>query len=96
MNDLNTRLEQVNDRESFIKFVRALIQDREDEVRKEKDAAGNSYGPDANGWENGTIENYLDAAIAWMEDSLGGENELPPEPSWKSFAKLLYAGKFYE
>jgi hypothetical protein len=94
--DLDDLLAQVKDRESFLLFVKALIRDRQDEVKKEKETPISPYGPGENGWENGTIENYLDAAAAWMEAWIGKEHELPEEPSWQSFARFLYAGKYYE
>ncbi len=94
--DLDEKLEQVVDRESFLEFVKALVKDREDQVRKEKVSPSSPYGPGANGWENGSIESYLDAALAWTKAWIGKEHEIPQEPSWKSFAKFLYAGKYYE
>ena len=45
-------LEQVNDRESFLTFIRSLS----------KDCAEN---PDE--WQNGTIGDYLESISAWME-----------------------------
>jgi hypothetical protein len=90
--DLDKQLENVSDAESFLKFVKALAVDREDEVAKEKSKPVSPFGPGANGWEQGTIESYLDAAVAWAEDSQG----LPKEPSWKAFADFLYSGKYYE
>jgi hypothetical protein len=90
--DLDKQLENVSDAESFLKFVKALVVDREDEVAKEKSKPGSPFGPGANGWEHGTIESYLDAAVAWAEDS----RRLPKEPSWKAFAEFLYSGKSYE
>jgi|SRR6056297_1627869 len=94
--NLDDLLEQVHDRESFLAFARALANDREDEVRKERKSPSAPYSRGCNGWENGSIETFLDAAIAWTEDSIGLATELPMEPAWKSFAKFLYAGKFYE
>ena len=94
--DLDELLERVVDRESFLVFARALVLDYQDKVEKEKVSPSPPYSPGANGWENGSIDNYLDAAISWTEDWLGREHELPPEPSWKSFARFLYAGKYYE
>ena len=94
--DLDQLLEGVADRESFLAFVKALIADRQDEVAKEKVNPGPLWGGGANGWEHGTIEGYLDAAVAWMEDSQGTAWGLPAEPSWKSFATFLHRGKSYE
>ena len=68
MTDPFDLLEQVTDRESFLAFVRALAADREDEVAKEQVQPSSPYGPGANGWENATIEAFLEAALAWAHD----------------------------
>jgi len=94
--DLYELVETVVDRESFLSFARALVLDLEDEARKEQESPSSPYGPGANGWENGSIEAYLDAAIRWTEAWKGKEHELPLEPSWRSFAEFLFAGKYYE
>ncbi|MEL6301744.1 MAG: hypothetical protein AAFV47_01035 [Pseudomonadota bacterium] len=94
--NLDELLEHVNDRESFLVFARALMNDRKEEVRSEIESPSSPYGPGSNGWENGSIEAYLDAAIAWSKDSIGSGAELPEEPAWQSFARFLYAGKYYE
>jgi len=88
--DLDEKLEQVNSKESFLDFVQALIDDKINEEQKEIVKSSSPYSEGANGWENGTITDYLDAAHAFSVDT--GDLEL----SWKSFAKFLYAGKFYE
>ena len=93
---LDERLDVVVDRNSFLAFVKALVADRLDVVAKEKENPSSPWGAGANSWEHGTIEGYLDAAVAWMEDSQGTAWELPAEPSWKSFATFLYRGKSYE
>ncbi len=92
MTDPFDLLEQVTDRESFLAFDRALAADREDEVAKEQVQPSSPYGPGANGWENATIEAFLEAALAWANDS----GDLPEEPSWYAFANFLYCGKIYE
>ena len=94
--DLDEMLEAVVDRDSFLAFVKALVADRRDGVAKEKENPSSPWVAGANGWEHGTIERYLDAAVAWMEDSRGTAWELPSEPLWKSFAAFLYHGKSYE
>jgi len=94
--DLDELLEAVVDRDSFLVFVKALISDRQDEVAKEKENPSSQWGAGENSWEHGTIEGYLDAGVAWMEDSQGTAWELPSESSWKSFATFLYRGKSYE
>ncbi|HET8629293.1 MAG TPA: hypothetical protein VFL91_17870 [Thermomicrobiales bacterium] len=92
MSSIPELLERVTDRQSFLAFDRALIADREDEVASEQAQPSSPYGPGANGWENGTIEQYMEAALAWAKDS----GQLPEEPSWRAFATFLYAGKIYE
>ena len=62
-------LKAVCDSNTFLAFVRELIADREDEVRKEKISPSSPYGPGANCWENGKIETFLEAAVSWAEDS---------------------------
>jgi len=96
MEELEEKLGAVVDRESFLAFVKALIADREDEVSKEKEKPSGAWGAGANGWEHGTVEGYLEAAVAWAEDSRGHAWELSAEPSWKVFARFLYSGKTYE
>ena len=83
---------QVHDRDSFLAFVRALIADRRDEAEEERARPSSPWGPGADGWENGAIEQYLEAALRWAEDS----GQLPEEPSWEAFATFLARGKRYE
>ena len=95
--DLVNKLEQVTDRYSFLVFVKALIEDRKDEKAKELITPSSPYGPGANGWENGTIEDFLEAALAWAEVTKMGQSQgLSEEPSWKAFAVFLYSGKIHE
>ncbi len=90
-------LEAVNDERTFLEFVRALHEDRADEVQKEKASRSNPYGLDANGWENSTIEQFLASAIAWAESTnLGLTQGLSQNNPWKRFAVFLYCGKIYE
>jgi hypothetical protein len=94
---LEQLLDQVTDRASFFAFVSALIADREEEVALEKHTPSSPYGPGAKGWENATIEQFLDAALAWAQSTNMGQTQgLPEEPSWKAFAVFLYCGKVYE
>ena len=95
MTELHDLVKTVEDKESFLKFVKALIADREDEVKQEKEGLGSSYQSGANGWENGTIESFLEASVACTEDH-GDETILSEKASWQSFAQFLYVGKIYE
>jgi hypothetical protein len=87
----------VHDRESFFAFVAALVKDRRASVAAERVAPSSPYGPDAGGWENVTIEDFLESALAWAESTGMEESQgLPAEPTWRAFATFLYCGKIYE
>lgn len=95
--ELHEAADAVCDWQTFLVFTRQLIHDREDEVEKEKISPSSPYGPGANGWENGTIETFLDAAVAWAEATRFGETQgLPFDNPWRKFAAFLYCGKIYE
>lgn len=100
--ELDETFDRVCDQQSFLTFVRALIADREGEVAKERAKPSSTYGPGANGWENGTIEAFLDAAASWAESSEFGRmqfGEAQPnfdDNPWRQFANFLYCGKIYE
>lgn len=85
---------EVCDEKSFLKFAKALESDRRHAVEAEKLKPSSPYGPDAGGWENTTIADFLNCAVAWAEDSEFGK--IPASNLWKRFAIFLYAGKFYE
>ena len=91
--NLLEHLDAVEDKETFLNFVWALAKNREDSVEKEKANPSNPYGPAANGWENISIENFLEAAVAC---AVGRKDRMPEEASWKEFAEFLYGGKIYE
>ena len=94
---LKAALDAVTDSETFLVFVRALIADREDEVRKEKICPSSPYGAGANGWENGTIETFLNRAADWAEcTDFGVRKGISAENPWRRFAEFLYLGKIYE
>src|SRR5688500_12511835 len=90
--ELYKLLEAVNSKQTFLEFLDALKRDRIDEVEKEKIEKSSPYGPGVNGWQNLTIEDFLNAMHRFGEDS----NDLNETPDWKAFALLLYAGKMYE
>lgn len=84
MNNLTDLLEQVKDQNTFLNFVAALKKDREQENTKVT-------------WQNDTIEQYLEAALAWAHDSKMAENlDIEITNLWRLFAEFLYAGKIYE
>lgn len=83
-------LSKVNDRESFILFVTKLIKDRKSAEEIERANFEKNNFTTASDWENQTIENYLDGAVSWLEDSER------TDISWKLMAEFLYCGKIYE
>jgi hypothetical protein len=95
--DLDHLLESVAGEASFLAFAKALLADRIDEVAKEHDKPSSPYGPGANGWESGTIEQFLQGAVSWAEaTSIGITQGLDSSNPWKRFALFLYCGKIYE
>jgi hypothetical protein len=88
--NLTELLEKVNSKKTFFEFVAALKKDKEDEDNKEKVNPTSPYSSGVNGWENETIPDFLDSIHAYGQD-----NE-DIDLDWKSFALLLYSGKFYE
>jgi hypothetical protein len=70
-------IQRIETKQDFLEFVAALAQD----------------SADGAGWQNGSIDSYLDAMHAWASDS--GER-VSHQPSWRTFAEILYAGKIYE
>lgn len=89
--------DSVHDSQSFLVFARALAADRRASIRAEHDLPSSPSGPDTRGWENVSIERFLEGAISWAEDTeMGVSQGLPVEPSWKAFAAFLYSGKTYE
>ncbi len=59
--ELNEYLAKVTDQELFLEFVKVLQADKEDEDRKEKGDFSNPYSHDWNGWENNTIDGFLES-----------------------------------
>ena len=84
-------IEKVESKETFFEFLQALMKDKIDEDEKEKINPSSPYGSGANGWENGSIAQFLEAMY-----SGGLSNTFPEEASWKTFAEILYLGKIYE
>jgi hypothetical protein len=92
-------LESVHDEESFLDFLSALAADRADSIAKEKVRRSSPYGPEANDWENISIDAYLDAAVAWARASSKGlplADYVPSPNPWRRCAEILYAGRIYE
>jgi hypothetical protein len=84
-------LENVKDKETFVEFLNALIEDRSKAEEIEQENVQNyKSGGAALGWHNTNIESFLQSALVWLVDS--DKNEA----SWKLMAEFLYSGKIYE
>jgi len=85
----------VIDEDSFLVFVRDLATDSK---LAEALAKTDPLDPAPRGWQNATIEQFLEAATAWAEESAFGRARLPEDTTspWRRFAAFLYAGKTYE
>jgi hypothetical protein len=86
-------LDQVHDRDSFIAFVEALADEREDAQNIERDNPQTYMLDGAHNWKNADIGSFLYASLAYF----GGPcDESDNGPTWKLFAEFLYCGKIIE
>lgn len=94
---LDELLKTVDDEQSFIGFIEALGMDFAEERLLEETSPSSPYRPGALGWENGSIDTFLDAAAAWATAS---SRSSPVSASrsnvWQRCAAILLAGKLYE
>jgi hypothetical protein len=89
-------LEKVKDRESFVTFVWALVDEREQAEALERENPEYYKWGAPLGWQNSSIAGYLSAALNCVEDSESLGRHISEEPSWRAFAEFLYMGKIYE
>lgn len=90
--DIVSLLDSVIDEQSFLRFASALHEERAAFEDSESSLDG-FQGP----WANGTIAAFLEAAIAWSDDSDFGARPGPkPNNPWQLFASFLWAGRNYE
>jgi hypothetical protein len=94
--DLNSMLDRVHDEATFVAFIKALSEDFAEEREIEKREPSPPYGPGALGWENGSIDAFLEAAAAWASSPVQKEALRDPVNPWQRCAEILYAGKFHE
>jgi hypothetical protein len=90
--------EKVDSKESFIRFVQALAEDAGASDAEPKHTADGRLNLSPRGWENGSIEAFLGAMAAWAAANSGitGQPMVAEMASWRAFAEILHAGKFYE
>lgn len=95
--NLDELLKTVENEQSFIGFIEALGMDFAEERLLEKTSPSSPYGPGALGWENGSIDTFLDAAAAWATASSSSSPVSASRSNvWQRCAAILLAGKFYE
>jgi hypothetical protein len=84
----------VHDRESFVRFVEALIAQRAEADALESEFPDAYRWEGAAGWQNGSIASFLESALsgAVAQEKWGSKRA----PSWRDFAEFLYLGKIYE
>lgn len=85
MMELNKKIENLNTKEDFVRFLELLAQD---------------FRNNPNDWGNKSVESFLEAAASWTEDMEGyyqNTNSLIPQNiNWNVFANILMAAKMYE
>jgi hypothetical protein len=84
--------DSVNSRETFLAFVEALAAERERDAAGDRASSSSPYGPTVMGWENTTIKDFLEAAVACARDG----SRLTDQPTWRDMALFLLGGKAYE
>jgi hypothetical protein len=84
-------LKRVQTKQDFIQFLEALLEHRReaDALARRAPPEGFDVGP--GGWENWTVEEFLEAMHGYAVDSA-----LPDAPTWHDVGRLLLAGKGYE
>ena len=83
---------EVTSRDTFLAFVEALAAERASDAAGETEHPSNPYGPTGKGWENTTVHDYLEAAVACARDG----KLLSEQPTWRDIAVFLLGGKAYE
>lgn len=84
--------EKVDSKESFLQFVQALAEDAAAAAAEPGHTPEGWLNLSPRGWENGSISAFLEAMCSWAE----GTSTLTGKPTWRAFAEILHAGKFYE
>jgi hypothetical protein len=87
-------LDQVCDRDSFIRFVRALAEERDQAEKIERSQPKTYIIDGACDWKNGDVASFLYGSLDYFSQKPFHTPE--NEPSWKMFADFLYHGKIIE
>ena len=83
MHDMDQYIEKDTDKETFLHFMKMLIDDFRENPQE---------------WKQGSIDGYLDAMMAWIDDfSKSPNNDIDWENiDYSIIARILYMGKIYE
>ncbi len=92
MSTPEVQIESVNSKETLLDFIKSLQLDKLEEEELDRAKPPSPYASGAKGWNNHSIEGFLEAMHAWATDS----DHLGKDPSWHTMAMLLLAGKGYE
>lgn len=80
-----TYIHKIKTKDDLILFVLNLVAD---------------YRESPNSWENATLDSFLEALAAYLEDIDGfyrnQNREIPDKPTWGYIADLLMGAKYYE
>jgi len=92
--DPSVLLPLVIDRESFMEFLAALVEDRQEAEEIERRDPNEAAWGAPRGWQNGNISMFLGAFALHFEDGRWPSEK--SEPTWGDLAKALYLAKIYE
>jgi len=92
--DLWDELNKVHDRDSFVEFLGLLGTDFALEKQIEAKNPPPPYSSGALGWENGSIDAFLEQACEWgkAKTPLRSQSSNP----WRECAEIIHMGKVYE
>ena len=85
-------IEEVQDRATFVAFLSALERDfviGDNENGEEQYTYG--LNPNTTGWYSGTIDAWIEASVAYAQDT-----ETQDSNPWRECAWILLGGKSYE
>lgn len=95
MKSVEQLLDEVKDRESFLAFTHAFIEERQlaERMEHENPEAYPVEGPF--GWANRSISTFLGAGLTYFDEKFD-ERPVETPPTWKDLAEFLYTGKIIE
>jgi len=87
-------IDQVNDKESFVKFLDSFISDCQIAEKMERENPEMYQWGGANNWQNSSISCFLESASVYLME--GPHRHEGGDLDWKDMANFLYFGKIYE